>query len=36
MSDLVLSQADGAAQITQYELGNTYDRVGGALSDYTP
>ena len=26
----------GAAKLTQGELGNTYDRVGGPYSDYTP
>ena len=34
--DLVLTPDDGAAQITQDELGNTYDRVGGAFSNYGP
>ena len=34
--DLVLTADDGAAKITQDELGNTYDRVGGPYSNYTP
>jgi hypothetical protein len=34
--DLVLTPDDGAAKITQDELGNTYDRVGGAFSNYKP
>src|SRR5215211_4577324 len=34
--DLVLTPADGAVRITQDELGNTYDRVGGAYSNYKP
>jgi hypothetical protein len=34
--DLVLTPDDGAAKITQDELGNTYDRVGGAYSNYKP
>jgi len=35
-SDLVLTPDDGAVQITQDELGNTYDRVGGPYSNYKP
>jgi hypothetical protein len=34
--DLVLTPDDGDALITQDELGNTYDRVGGAYSNYKP
>jgi hypothetical protein len=34
--DLVLTPDDGAAKITQDDLGNTYDRVGGAYSNYKP
>ncbi len=34
--DLVLTPDDGNVKITQDELGNTYDRVGGAFSDYKP
>ena len=34
--DLVLTPDDGAVLITQDELGNTYDRVGGAYSNYKP
>ncbi|HEU5111933.1 MAG TPA: hypothetical protein VFU96_01370 [Acidimicrobiia bacterium] len=34
--DLVLMADDGAVQITQDELGNTYDRVGGPYSNYKP
>jgi hypothetical protein len=35
-SDLVLTPHDGTARIVQDELGNTYDRVGGPFSNYTP
>lgn len=34
--DLVLAPDDGAAKIIQDDLGNTYDRVGGAYSNYKP
>jgi hypothetical protein len=34
--DLVLTPDDGHALITQGELANTYDRVGGAYSNYKP
>ena len=34
--DLVLTPDDGAVKITQDELGNTYDRVGGAFSNFKP
>jgi hypothetical protein len=34
--DLVLTPDDGHALITQDELGNTYDRVGGKFSNYKP
>jgi hypothetical protein len=34
--DLVLTPDSGAVKITQDELGNTYDRVGGAFSNYKP
>ena len=34
--DLVLTPDEGAAKITQDELGNTYDRAGGAYSNYKP
>jgi hypothetical protein len=34
--DLVLTPGDSGVIITQDELGNTYDRVGGAYSNYTP
>ena len=34
--DLVLTPDNGAAKITQDELGNTYDRVGGPYSNYKP
>ncbi|SDX68131.1 hypothetical protein SAMN05660209_01068 [Geodermatophilus africanus] len=35
-SNLVLTPDNGTARITQDELGNTYDRVGGPFSNYTP
>lgn len=34
--DLVLTPDNGEAKLTQDELGNTYDRVGGAYSNYKP
>ena len=34
--DLVLTPDNGKARIVQDELGNTYDRVGGVYSNYTP
>jgi hypothetical protein len=34
--DLVLTADDGSVKITQDELGNTYDRVGGPYSNYKP
>jgi len=34
--DLVLTADNGAVKITQDDLGNTYDRVGGAYSNYKP
>ena len=34
--DLVLTPDNGAAHITQDELGNTYDRVGGPYSNFKP
>jgi hypothetical protein len=34
--DLVLTPDNGAAIVTQDELGNTYDRVGGPYSNYKP
>jgi hypothetical protein len=34
--DLVLTPDNGAAKITQDEMGNTYDRVGGPYSNYRP
>jgi hypothetical protein len=34
--DLVLTPDNGAVSITQDELGNTYDRVGGPFSNYKP
>jgi hypothetical protein len=34
--DLALTPDNGAAKITQDDLGNTYDRVGGAYSNYKP
>ena len=34
--DLVLTPDSGTARITQDELGNTYDRVGGPYSNYKP
>jgi hypothetical protein len=34
--DLILTPDDGAVKITQDELGNTYDRVGGPCRDYKP
>jgi len=34
--DLVLTPDAGAVQITQDDLGNTYDRVGGPYSNYKP
>ena len=34
--DLVLTPDNGAVQITQDELGITYDRVGGPFSNYKP
>jgi hypothetical protein len=33
---LVGTADDGAVKITQDELGNTYDRVGGPYSNYKP
>ena len=33
---LVPTPDDGTAWIAQDELGNTYDRVGGPFSNYTP
>ena len=33
---VILPPDDGAAKITQDDLGNTYDRVGGAYSNYKP
>jgi hypothetical protein len=34
--DLILTPDEGAVKITQDELGNTYDRVGGPYSNYQP
>jgi hypothetical protein len=34
--DLVLTGDDGNVTITQDDLGNTYDRVGGAYSNFKP
>ena len=34
--DLVLTSDNGNVRITQDDLGNTYDRVGGAFSNYKP
>ena len=34
--DLILTPDDGAIEITQYALGNTYDRVGSPYRDYKP
>ena len=34
--DLVLTSDDGNVRITQDELGNTYDRIGGPYSNYKP
>lgn len=34
--DLVLMSDNGSVHITQDELGNTYDRVGGPYSNYKP
>lgn len=34
--DLILTPDKGTAHITQDELGNTYDRVGGPYSNYKP
>jgi len=34
--DLILTPDNGAVKITQDELGNTYDRIGGAYSNYKP
>ena len=34
--DLILTPDSGAVIVTQYELGNTYGRVGGAYSNYKP
>jgi len=34
--DLVLTPDNGVAHITQDELGNTYDRVGGPFSNFKP
>lgn len=34
--DLVFTTDNGNTQITQDELGNTYDRVGGPYSNYKP
>jgi hypothetical protein len=34
--DLVLTSDDGSVKITQDELGNTYDRVGGPYSNFKP
>ena len=34
--DLILTPNDGNVKITQDELGNTYDRIGGPYSNYKP
>jgi hypothetical protein len=34
--DLVFMSDHGKAQITQDDLGNTYDRMGGPYSNYKP
>ena len=34
--DLVLTSDNGSVKVTQDELGNTYDRVGGPFSNYKP
>ena len=34
--DLVLTPDNGEARITQDDFGNTYDRIGGPYSNYTP
>jgi hypothetical protein len=34
--DLVLTSDEGNVKITQDELGNTYDRIGGPFSNYKP
>ena len=34
--DLVRTPDEGKAEITQDELGNTYDRVGGPYSNFQP
>ena len=34
--DLVLTPDNGNVKITKDELGNTYDRVGSAYSNYRP
>src|SRR5215470_4506624 len=34
--DLVLTSDNGGVKVTQDELGNTYDRVGGPFSNYKP
>ncbi|HVQ89323.1 MAG TPA: hypothetical protein VMT88_14190 [Actinomycetes bacterium] len=34
--DLILTPDNGSVKITQDELGNTYDRIGGAYSNYKP
>ncbi len=33
---VILTPDDGAAKVTQDDLGNTYDRVGCAYSNYKP
>ena len=35
-TEIFLTPDNGAAHITQDELGNTYDRVGGPYSNYQP
>ena len=34
--DLILTPDDDTVEMTQDELGNTYDAVGGAFSNYKP
>ncbi len=33
---VILTPDDGAAKINQDDLGNTYDRAGGAYGNYKP
>jgi hypothetical protein len=34
--DLILTSDNGSVRITQDDLGNTYDRIGGPYSNFKP